>query len=87
MAKQPKSKRRILHKIKLTEISAVDRPCQEHAKMTIMKRASGPVQPIEDQDHGDLAKALQTATFEFAMQEAHTVIGKVWEESKDGGGH
>lgn len=33
------AKRRILHKLKMTEISAVDRPCQEGAKMTIMKRA------------------------------------------------
>ena len=33
------AKRRILHKLKLTEISAVDRPCQEGARMTIMKRA------------------------------------------------
>lgn len=31
-------KRRKLHKIRLDEISAVDRPAQEHARMTIMKR-------------------------------------------------
>jgi hypothetical protein len=31
-------KRRILHKINLTEISAVDNPAQEHARMVIMKR-------------------------------------------------
>lgn len=94
MVKQTKSKRRILHKIQLTEISAVDRPCQEHAKMTIMKRASEPaasVQTLESQDHGDLAKALQTATFEFAVQEAHAVLEKAkdidegsleWDENK-----
>lgn len=32
-------KRRILRKIKITEISGVDNPCQEGARMTIMKRA------------------------------------------------
>lgn len=32
-------KRRILEKFKLTEISGVDRPCQEHATVAIMKRA------------------------------------------------
>ena len=31
-------KRRILHKIELREISAVDLPCQEHARAVIMKR-------------------------------------------------
>lgn len=30
--------KRILHKLKLTEISGVDRPCQEGALVTIMKR-------------------------------------------------
>lgn len=34
-------KRRVLSKIKLTEISAVDRPCQEHARVAILKRAPG----------------------------------------------
>jgi len=32
-------KKRILHKLRITEISAVDNPCQEHARMVIMKRA------------------------------------------------
>lgn len=32
--------KRILHKLKLTEVSAVDRPCQEGARMVIMKRAT-----------------------------------------------
>lgn len=32
------TKKRILHKLKITEISGVDNPCQEHARMTIMKR-------------------------------------------------
>jgi len=31
-------KRRILEKLKITEISGVDRPCQEGARVTIMKR-------------------------------------------------
>lgn len=33
------TRKRILHDLKITEISAVDRPCQEGARMTIMKRA------------------------------------------------
>jgi hypothetical protein len=33
--------RRILEKLNITEISGVDRPCQEHARVTIMKRAPG----------------------------------------------
>ena len=33
------AKKRILHKIKIHEISAVDAPAQEHARMIIMKRA------------------------------------------------
>src|ERR1700693_3443124 len=32
-------KRRILHKLKINEISCVDSPAQEHARMIIMKRA------------------------------------------------
>ena len=32
-------KRRVLEKLKLTEISGVDRPCQEGARVAIMKRA------------------------------------------------
>jgi hypothetical protein len=35
---EPTKKRRVLHKLKIDEISAVDMPAQEHAKMVIMKR-------------------------------------------------
>jgi hypothetical protein len=42
MAPVRRRRRRVLNKIELTEISAVDRPCQEHAKVTIMKRADDP---------------------------------------------
>lgn len=34
-----KRRRRVLHKLKITEISAVDKPAQEGARMAIMKRA------------------------------------------------
>jgi hypothetical protein len=40
-------KRRILHKIKLEEISAVDRPAQAHAKAVILKAGD------DDDDDGD----------------------------------
>jgi hypothetical protein len=33
-----KTKRRVLDKLLLTEISGVDRPCQEGARVAIMKR-------------------------------------------------
>src|ERR1043166_4325142 len=36
------TKRRVLRKLHITEISAVDNPCQEHARMMIMKRAPIP---------------------------------------------
>jgi hypothetical protein len=50
-------RRRILHKFKLTEISAVDRPAQAHAKAVIMKRAD--IDDDEDDlDIVDIAKAL-----------------------------
>jgi hypothetical protein len=44
---------RILHKFKINEISAVDKPAQAHAKAVIMKRA-------DDEDMGvlDIAKRL-----------------------------
>jgi hypothetical protein len=35
---EPKRRRRILEKLKLTEISGVDNPCQEGARVAIMKR-------------------------------------------------
>ena len=38
-------KRRILEKIGIAEISAVDHPCQEHARVAIMKRAPNPCIP------------------------------------------
>ena len=39
--------RRIMHKFRMTEISAVDRPAQAHAKSVIMKRADD--EPVEDE--------------------------------------
>ena len=36
------TKRRILEKIEIDEISGVDRPCVEHARVAIMKRAQEP---------------------------------------------
>jgi hypothetical protein len=50
------AKRRILHKLKLTEISAVDRPCQEGARMMIMK--SAPRNKVEELG-GRVAKVKQ----------------------------
>ena len=35
-------RRRILEKLKITEISGVDRPAQEGARVTIMKREQEP---------------------------------------------
>ena len=38
----PIKRRRILQQIKISEISGVDKPCNEHAVVTIMKRAQEP---------------------------------------------
>lgn len=58
-------KRRVLHKLKITDISSVDFPCQEHARMVIMKRApAGEARTLalgarllKLQDSADLLKA------------------------------
>jgi len=64
-----KAKRRILHKIKLTEISAVDRPCQEHARMVIMKRElSDPPVTVETSSLEARIKKLNTATTSISLQ-------------------
>jgi hypothetical protein len=41
--------KRILRTLKIDEISGVDFPCQEGARMTIMKRREPELPPIEDQ--------------------------------------
>lgn len=51
-----KRRKRIMRTFKLNEISAVDRPAQAHAKMTIMKRADDSVEKLilltsEDEGH------------------------------------
>lgn len=49
--------KRILHAIRLTKIAAVDKPCQAHATVAIMKRAPQIAGP----------KAIAKATFEEAL--------------------
>jgi hypothetical protein len=49
---------RILRKLKITEISAVDKPAQAHAKAVLMKRAD--VDDDDDVDFVSIAKALVT---------------------------
>ena len=53
-------KRRILHEIVIDKIAAVDHPCQEGAKMAILKRAEAPDAPEQETD--------MSAAFEKAMQ-------------------
>lgn len=40
-----RTRRRIMEVFRINELSAVDRPAQAHAKMTIMKRADPPYRP------------------------------------------
>jgi hypothetical protein len=49
--------KRILRELKLDKIAAVDRPCQEHATMTIMKRAP----EGKTMDTAELAKSIYGA--------------------------
>ena len=67
-------KRRILRKLKITEISGVDRPCQEEARVTIMKRHEPEDRFVTD-DPSD---------FEFlrTLARANAVLEKTFEESK-----
>jgi hypothetical protein len=53
-------KRRILHKIKLTEISGVDRPCVEDARVAILKREPEPVSPLQARIDALRAKIAKT---------------------------
>lgn len=48
---------RIIQSLRLDKIAAVDRPCQQHAKMTIMKRA-----PEEEVDYPKICKAWVSAS-------------------------
>ena len=67
--------RRIIRKLKITEISGVDNPCQEGARMTIMKRAEAPltamtafdqrVTEIQQSDGCSRVQAMSKARQEF----------------------
>jgi len=59
-------KRKIMREFKLNEISAVDRPAQVHAKMTIMKRADEPQEPDQEPDM-NLTKIASFDTFDDAV--------------------
>jgi hypothetical protein len=54
---------RIIHSLTLDAIAAVDSPCQEHAKMSIIKRAPGVHQPSGADDpagrFGDVVSTIQ----------------------------
>ena len=53
-----KRKRRVLTKLRLTEISAVDRPCQEHARVAIMKRNTTEDRTMNDEDLDAIAELM-----------------------------
>jgi hypothetical protein len=60
-----KTKRRIMHSMKLAEISGVDNPAQEGARVTLMKRAPGLPAPS-----GDAADQFIKMSFQQAMDES-----------------
>jgi hypothetical protein len=61
-------KRRIMRRFRLDEISAVDRPAQEHARMTLIKRNEG-----QEQDDMRLEKITRDEPLSFATFEAAVV--------------
>jgi len=68
-------RQRVLHDLTIDKIAAVDRPCQEHARMTIMKRDSN-----EEYDKMQLQKIDRDAvasfdTFEQAVGHLEKVTG------------
>ncbi|HEY1779249.1 MAG TPA: hypothetical protein VGG79_02245 [Roseiarcus sp.] len=52
--------RRILHELKIDKIAAVDRPCQEAATMTLMKRS---FTPAERERLADTGAAMDDGSF------------------------
>lgn len=66
-------KRRILEELQIDEISGVDRPCQEHALVTIMKRAT---EPPEDVANGTKKPPME---FEQAAPVANKTIAPAME--------
>lgn len=77
------SVKRILRRIRLDKIAAVDSPCQEHATIAIIKRA-----PVEGEDAAALRKAVDVAVAaEIAKNakatpaEIAAIIEKVIEDS------
>ncbi len=70
----PKRKRRIMREFTITELSAVDKPAQAHARMAIMKRAD----PEENDDMRfekiiDRPRAFDS--FEDAVEHLKTIHG------------
>ena len=70
----PKRKRRIMQEFSIDELSAVDKPAQEYARMTIMKRAD----PEENDDMRfekiiDRPRAFDS--FEDAVEHLKTIDG------------
>src|SRR5437868_55860 len=59
VARHVPQRRRILHELSIGKIAAVDRPCQEHARMTLMKRADN--EDDVDKAWSDEARAAAAA--------------------------
>jgi|GraSoiStandDraft_57_1057295.scaffolds.fasta_scaffold172390_1 hypothetical protein len=58
-------KRRVLHKLILTEISAVDRPCQAHALAVIVKWRSGPPANLAKRKEGRMPESFDACVSEI----------------------
>lgn len=71
-------RKRILDKIKLTEISGVDRPCQQGARVAIMKRAEPSSITKFDKAHQRLSAALAKA---YPSHEKETEMTKKMDET------
>ena len=67
----PNRKRRIMREFSIEELSAVDKPAQAHARMTIMKRDSSEDEKMDFQKIIDQPRAFDS--FEEAVEHLKTV--------------
>jgi hypothetical protein len=59
--------KRILHKITITEISAVDKPCVEGARAVIMKRADAPQAATTKRQEPTVSASFEATVAEFTQ--------------------
>jgi cation transport regulator ChaB len=76
VARHVPQRRRILHELSIGKIAAVDRPCQEHARMTLMKRADDDVEK-KYKSVDELPASVKDALPEAAQRQFMAVANSV----------